>query len=80
MNRFTEDIQTVTGHVKYARTHFTKGKNRMTNTQETNYLRDIHKISLALQGIDKKLGIILQKIEISEDKESAEDSRENSDV
>lgn len=52
----------------------------MNNTQETNYLRDIHKITLALQGIDKKLGVILQKIEISEDEEPAENSRENSDV
>lgn len=52
----------------------------MNNAQETNYLRDIHKISLALQGIDKKLGVILQKIEITEDKEPSEDSRENSDI
>ena len=52
----------------------------MNNTQEQNYLRDIHKISLAMQGIDKKLGIILQKIEISKDKEPDENSRENSDV
>lgn len=52
----------------------------MNNTQEANYLRDIHRIALALQAIDKKLGVIMQKIEISEDKEQAEDSRENSDV
>lgn len=67
-----EESQTVTGHVKYAHTHFMKGKNRMNNTQEQNYLRDIHKIALALQGIDKKLGVILQKIEELDEEEEQE--------
>lgn len=43
----------------------------MNNTQETKFLSDIHNISMTLQAIDKKLGVIMQKIEISEDEEPA---------